>query len=187
MRLFQAALATCLDSPFFASLSVHGLHFTVYAPSIKFAKLREGSPKFPRRRAPTLVHPGTCLNSAVPQCVNICISREIAHNSMTQAILVRVRAGREKPYTTLLHWKTLFCWKEGGGHKGKISVIDMVSLVLKGRWIYHRPGFFEAKFSNLSSFWDGSVRVVCVFFFLVCLGVFWHRLFVCVVRVIISS
>ena len=34
MRLFQAALDTCLDSPFFASLSVHGLHFTVYAPSI---------------------------------------------------------------------------------------------------------------------------------------------------------
>ena len=33
MRLFQAALDTCLDSPFFASLSVHGLHFTVYAPS----------------------------------------------------------------------------------------------------------------------------------------------------------
>ena len=35
MRLFQAALDTCLDSPFFASLSVHGLHFTAYAPSIK--------------------------------------------------------------------------------------------------------------------------------------------------------
>ena len=33
MGLFQAALDTCLDSPFFASLSVHGLHFTVYAPS----------------------------------------------------------------------------------------------------------------------------------------------------------
>ena len=33
MRLFQAALGTCLDSPFFASLSVHGLHFTVYAPA----------------------------------------------------------------------------------------------------------------------------------------------------------
>ena len=34
MRLFQAALDTCLGSPFFASLSVHGLHFTVCAPSI---------------------------------------------------------------------------------------------------------------------------------------------------------
>ena len=33
MRLFQAALDTPLDSPFFANLSVHGLHFTVYAPS----------------------------------------------------------------------------------------------------------------------------------------------------------
>ena len=33
MRLFQAALDTCLDTPSFASLSVHGLHFTVYAPS----------------------------------------------------------------------------------------------------------------------------------------------------------
>ena len=33
MRLFQAALDTCLDSPFSATLSVHGLHFTVCAPS----------------------------------------------------------------------------------------------------------------------------------------------------------
>ena len=33
MRLFQAALDTCLNSPFFASLSSHGLHFTVYAAS----------------------------------------------------------------------------------------------------------------------------------------------------------
>ena len=33
MRLFQAGLDTCLDSPFSATLSVHGLHFTVYAPS----------------------------------------------------------------------------------------------------------------------------------------------------------
>ena len=33
MRLFQGPLDTCLDSPFFASLSVHGLHFTVYAAS----------------------------------------------------------------------------------------------------------------------------------------------------------
>ena len=30
MRPFQAPLDTCLGSPFFASLSVHGLHFTVY-------------------------------------------------------------------------------------------------------------------------------------------------------------
>ena len=30
---FQAPLDTCLGSPFFASLSVHGLHFTVYAAS----------------------------------------------------------------------------------------------------------------------------------------------------------
>ena len=33
MRPFQAPLDTCLDSPFFASLSVHSLHFTVYALS----------------------------------------------------------------------------------------------------------------------------------------------------------
>ena len=33
MRLVWAALNACLDSPFFASLSVHGLHFTVCAPS----------------------------------------------------------------------------------------------------------------------------------------------------------
>ena len=35
MRLFQAALDTPLDSPFSATLSVHGLHFTVCAPSKK--------------------------------------------------------------------------------------------------------------------------------------------------------
>ena len=34
MRLFQAALDTPRDSPFSATLSVHGLHFTVYALSI---------------------------------------------------------------------------------------------------------------------------------------------------------
>ena len=42
MRLFQAALDTCLGSPFFASLSVHGLHFTFYAPS-KTPECREGN------------------------------------------------------------------------------------------------------------------------------------------------
>ena len=35
MRLFQAPLDTCLGSPFFASLSVHSLHFTVDALSIR--------------------------------------------------------------------------------------------------------------------------------------------------------
>ena len=34
MHLFQAALDTRLDSPLLASISVHGLHFTVYAASI---------------------------------------------------------------------------------------------------------------------------------------------------------
>ena len=33
MRLFQAPLDTSLDSTFSATLSVHGLHFTVCAPS----------------------------------------------------------------------------------------------------------------------------------------------------------
>ena len=33
MRLLQAPLKSCLGSPFFASLSTHGLHFTVYALS----------------------------------------------------------------------------------------------------------------------------------------------------------
>ena len=43
MRLFWAALDTSLDSPFFASLSVHGLHFTAYARSINFLR-RPSSP-----------------------------------------------------------------------------------------------------------------------------------------------
>ena len=33
MRLFQAPFDTSLDSPLLARLSVHGLHFTVHAPS----------------------------------------------------------------------------------------------------------------------------------------------------------
>ena len=40
MRLFQAPLDTCLGSPFSASLSVHGLHFTVYAASKKYDSSR---------------------------------------------------------------------------------------------------------------------------------------------------
>ena len=34
MRLFQAALDTPLDSPFSATLSVHGLHFTACLPML---------------------------------------------------------------------------------------------------------------------------------------------------------
>ena len=34
MHLFQGALDTPLDSPLSATLSIHGLHFTVCAPSI---------------------------------------------------------------------------------------------------------------------------------------------------------
>ena len=34
MRPFQNPLDTCLCTPFFPSLSVHGLHFTVCAPSM---------------------------------------------------------------------------------------------------------------------------------------------------------
>ena len=41
MRLFQAALDTPLDSPFSATLSVHGLHFTVCAPSINASKTND--------------------------------------------------------------------------------------------------------------------------------------------------
>ena len=48
MCLFQAALDTCLDSPLFASLSVHGLHFTVYAPSICPEFCSEFSPNYLR-------------------------------------------------------------------------------------------------------------------------------------------
>ena len=44
MRLFQAALDASLDSPFFASLSVHGLHFTVYAPSTSMQPIFDFNP-----------------------------------------------------------------------------------------------------------------------------------------------
>ena len=38
MRLFQAPLDTCLDSLVLARLSIHGLHFMVYMPSIQECK-----------------------------------------------------------------------------------------------------------------------------------------------------
>ena len=43
MRLLQAPLDTCLGSPFFASLSVHGLQFTVYAASTIFSVTQRGA------------------------------------------------------------------------------------------------------------------------------------------------
>ena len=50
MRLFQAPLDTCLDSPLLAGLSVHGLHFTVYEPSmiirlVDFVQDMSGAPR----------------------------------------------------------------------------------------------------------------------------------------------
>ena len=41
MHLFQDAPDTPLDSPFFATLSVHGLHFTVCTPSIFFGHVSD--------------------------------------------------------------------------------------------------------------------------------------------------
>ena len=47
MHLCQAALDTPLDSPLSATLSVHGLHFTVCAPSAIFGQvLADVSPIF---------------------------------------------------------------------------------------------------------------------------------------------
>ena len=40
MRLSQAPLDSCLGSPFLASLSVHGLHFTGYAALSSFPLIR---------------------------------------------------------------------------------------------------------------------------------------------------
>ena len=58
MRLFQAALDTCLDSPLFASLAVHGLHFTVYALS-NFGPFRVRFGPFRVRFGPFRVHFGS--------------------------------------------------------------------------------------------------------------------------------
>ena len=54
MRLYQAAFDIWLDSPLFASLSVHGLHFTVYAASnqsLTAAFSVFSCPHFPRFRS----------------------------------------------------------------------------------------------------------------------------------------
>ena len=61
MRLLQAALDTPLDSPFSATLSVHGLHFTVCAPSKNesspnFSSFRPGfSPEFSSEISPSFL------------------------------------------------------------------------------------------------------------------------------------
>ena len=52
MRLFQAALDTCLDSPFIASLSVHVLHFTVCSRTLSGLFL-VGALNRPRKRKRT--------------------------------------------------------------------------------------------------------------------------------------
>ena len=52
VRVYRA----CLDSPFFSSLSVHGLHFTVCAPS-NLEPAEEGS-NFPSGRFCVCAGPG---------------------------------------------------------------------------------------------------------------------------------
>ena len=63
MRLFQPALDTPLDSPSSATLSVHGLHFTVCAPSIseQFGPSIHKKKGF-RRNSPRKVHPNFAEN-----------------------------------------------------------------------------------------------------------------------------
>ena len=77
MRLFQAALDTPLDSPFSATLSVHGLHFTVCAPSILVPSLdpfSEGvspnSPK-PRLQCRAFDKPSCCLSNQSVPCASV--------------------------------------------------------------------------------------------------------------------
>ena len=57
MRLFQGALDTPLDSPFSATLSVHGLHFTVFRNA--FSELSKRSEKECDERSLHRV-PGPC-------------------------------------------------------------------------------------------------------------------------------
>ena len=109
MRLFWAALDTCLDSLFLASLSVHGLHFTVYAPSNCFklgAKwwqdLATGSLKGVHSRNGPLraksanlwdscLIPWSCLSSASPR---------VSHKRVF----------------------TLICWQPGSANTGYCSI-----------------------------------------------------------------
>ena len=83
MRLFQATLDTPLDNPFSATLSVHGLHFTVYAPSIlgcqrlQSPALRNpGFHKLPPGPSPKTPHPA-------PQNLPLQISLHSAMHSYT--------------------------------------------------------------------------------------------------------
>ena len=46
MRPYQTPLDACLDSPFFASLSVHGLHFTVHKASMQMHMLADVAPMY---------------------------------------------------------------------------------------------------------------------------------------------
>ena len=67
--------------------------------------------------------------------------------------------GKKKPYTTLLQWGTFFA-ERLGGHRGKTSVLDIVSWVVTVFYIHHCPRmFFEAKkLSKSFSFGGGRVR-----------------------------
>ena len=77
-------------------------------------------------------------------------------------------AGKKKAYTTLLQRRTFLCRKKfpkNGGHRGKISVVDMVSLVSIG-FLYPPPAWKVFLLGQKSSPKDFlSVVVVYVFFF----------------------
>ena len=70
MRLFQAALNTPLDSPFSASLSIHGLHFTVCAPSnfSSFSSFFDPVPKRLRERLGRLFFPSFLGKGLLDPC-----------------------------------------------------------------------------------------------------------------------
>ena len=80
MRLLQAPLDTCLDSPFFAGLSVHGLHFTVYAlSSIHFRKFVAGVSRY----TPENKEISAFIEEFGRQCIKVSSTRCYQQNSRT--------------------------------------------------------------------------------------------------------
>ena len=80
------------------------------------------------------------------------------------AVVILVRQGRLG--TPLCSSAELWFAEKHGGHKEKISVVDLVFLFVIGFYIHHRPGNFSLrpeKFPKRFSFGGGRAR-----FFLLC-------------------
>ena len=130
MRLFQAALDTCLDSPFFAGLSVHSLHFTVYAPSICLEIL-------PELRFRAFAH---CQVLGLPQIRSVGLSKSKDIRGKKAFFWVFLQVKRSDPEKDNRHIRNYYLsnsktFQDGNGNGNPGKLIRMTcKMVIENRW-----------------------------------------------------